>query len=277
MTTMPNTDTSPSETVVAPSDARQPALEAREVSVRYGSLLALNEFNFKAFAGQVTAVIGPNGSGKTTFLNALTGLVPYKGNVLVKGQDMTGATPPKMYNAGVSRTFQNLDLIDDLTVEANVALGGSSTVRATIIEAVFSLPRARRERRERAASADAALALLSLEPIKLAKTKILPYGLRRRAEVARAIASHPTTLLLDEPTAGMGPHESEEFGMLLLHLATQLNMAVVIIEHDMSVVRSCAQEVYVLATGNTIGQGPPHEVLATEVVRNVYLGETGDN
>jgi branched-chain amino acid transport system ATP-binding protein len=274
MTTLPNTEAPLA--IPEPANGRTPVLEAKGVSVRYGSLLALNEFNFQAFSGQVTAVIGPNGSGKTTFLNALTGLVPYKGNVIVNGEDMTGATPPQMYRRGVARTFQNLDLIDDLTVEANVALGGSSTVTATVLESVLGAPRARRERRERAQSADAALALLSLEPIRLAKTKILPYGLRRRAEVARAIASGPKTLLLDEPTAGMGPSESEEFGMLLMHLANELKMGVVIIEHDMSVVRSCATEVYVLATGNMIAQGPPNEVLSSEVVRNVYLGETGD-
>jgi branched-chain amino acid transport system ATP-binding protein len=248
-------------------------IEAQDLSVRYGQMMALRSFGFEAPRGAVTAVIGPNGSGKTTFLNALTGLVPYTGSVRVDGAEATGSSPGSMYRMGVSRTFQNLDLIDDLTTRENIALGAASKSRASLAEALLCGPRSRRERCERAERAEEAMELLGIAHLGDAKPKSLPYGYRRRTEVARAVASKPKAILLDEPTAGMGPTESARFAELLLHLASVVGIAVIVIEHDMAVVRACVERVYVLATGSLIAQGHPTQVLDSQVVRQVYLGE----
>jgi branched-chain amino acid transport system ATP-binding protein len=244
------------------------------MTVRYGDLVALDVFDFEAPPGRVTSVIGPNGSGKTTFLNALSGAVPYeRGRVLIGGVDHTHATARAVHRAGVSRTFQNLDLIEELTVEDNIRLGAESSVRATLIESVLLAPRARRERRERGAATVHAMGLLDIGDIGDVRVSELSYGTRRRVEVARALAGRPDFLLLDEPTAGMGPNESAEFAALVLQLRAELGLTVVVIEHDMTVVRAVADHVYVLSAGRCIADGDPATVLDHDDVRRVYLGD----
>jgi ABC-type branched-subunit amino acid transport system ATPase component len=244
------------------------------MSVRYGTLTALADFDFVAGERSVTAVIGPNGSGKTTFLNALTGAVPYQtGRVSILGTYLEKATPGAMHRAGLSRTFQNLDLMDDLSVEDNVRLGAACDSRATLLEAAFGLPRSHKETRQRKANARAALEQLDIANLSRLAVSELSYGMRRRVEVARALASSPRILLLDEPTAGMGPNESAEFAALVLHLRDELGLTIVLIEHDMSVVRATAQQVYVLSAGRDIAHGIPSIVLDEPEVKRVYLGD----
>jgi branched-chain amino acid transport system ATP-binding protein len=250
------------------------AIEVTGMSVRYGTLTALADFDFVAAERSVTAVIGPNGSGKTTFLNALTGAVPYQtGRVSILGDYIEKATPAVMHRAGLSRTFQNLDLMDDLSVEDNVRLGAACDSRATLIEAALGLPRSHTETRQRKANARAALEQLDIANLSRLAVSELSYGMRRRVEVARALASSPRILLLDEPTAGMGPNESAEFAALVLHLRDELGLTVVLIEHDMSVVRATAQQVYVLSAGRDIAHGIPGIVLDEPEVKRVYLGD----
>jgi branched-chain amino acid transport system ATP-binding protein len=250
------------------------AIEVNGMSVRYGTLTALGDFDFVAPERTVTAVIGPNGSGKTTFLNALTGAVPYQtGRVTILGTPIERATPGVMHRMGLSRTFQNLDLMDDLSVEDNVKLGAACRSASSLIEAALALPRSFRETRERTASARAALAQLDISALGAVKVSELSYGMRRRVEVARALASSPKVLLLDEPTAGMGPNESAEFAALVLHLRDELGLTVVLIEHDMSVVRATAEQVYVLSAGRDIANGPAAAVLDQAEVKRVYLGD----
>jgi branched-chain amino acid transport system ATP-binding protein len=250
------------------------AIEVTGMSVRYGALTALADFDFIAAERSVTAVIGPNGSGKTTFLNALTGAVPfYTGRVSVLGQRIEKATPGNMHRAGLSRTFQNLDLMDDLSVQDNVRLGAASESRASLVEAAFALPRSFNETRQRRANARGALEQLGIANLSNLMVSELSYGMRRRVEVARALASSPKVLLLDEPTAGMGPNESAEFAALVLHLRDELGLTIVLIEHDMSVVRAVAQQVYVLSAGRDIAHGLPSVVLDEGEVKRVYLGD----
>jgi branched-chain amino acid transport system ATP-binding protein len=250
------------------------AIEVTGMSVRYGALTALADFDFIAAERSITAVIGPNGSGKTTFLNALTGAVPfYTGRVSVLGKSIERATPGNMHRAGLSRTFQNLDLMDDLSVEDNVRLGAASTSRASLIEAAFAFPRTFKETRQRKANARAALEQLDIARLSKNTVSELSYGMRRRVEVARALASSPKVLLLDEPTAGMGPNESAEFAALVLHLRDELGLTIVLIEHDMSVVRATAEQVYVLSAGRDIGHGTPAVILDEPEVKRVYLGD----
>jgi branched-chain amino acid transport system ATP-binding protein len=250
------------------------AIEVTGMSVRYGALTALADFDLVAAERSITAVIGPNGSGKTTFLNALTGAVPYyTGRVSVLGRPIEKATPGNMHRAGLSRTFQNLDLMDDLSVEDNVRLGAATDSKATLIEAAFALPRTFKETRQRKANARAALEQLDIAPLAKLSVSELSYGMRRRVEVARALASSPKILLLDEPTAGMGPNESAEFAALVLHLRDELSLTVVLIEHDMSVVRATADQVYVLSAGRDIAHGTPRVILDEAEVKRVYLGD----
>ena len=244
------------------------------MSVRYGTLTALADFDFVAEERSVTAVIGPNGSGKTTFLNALTGAVPYQtGRVSILGTYVEKATPGVMHRAGLSRTFQNLDLMDDLSVEDNVRLGAASDSKATLIEAGLGLPRSFKETRQRKANARAALEQLEIVHLSKLQVSELSYGMRRRVEVARALASTPRILLLDEPTAGMGPNESADFAALVRHLRDELGLTIVLIEHDMTVVRATAQQVYVLSAGRDIAHGIPTVVLDEPEVKRVYLGD----
>lgn len=256
------------------TQAEPPALSAAGITVRYGNVVALKEFTFEAHRSKITAVIGPNGSGKTTFLNAITGAVPADSGVItVGGERVAKITPGAMHGMGVSRTFQNLDLIDDLTVEANVRLGAASRTRASLLEALVGAPRSRRENKERTASAQTAIKTLGLSALASRRTSELSYGMRRRVEVARALASSPRVLLLDEPTAGMGPRESLQFSDLVRHLAQELDVTMVIIEHDMAVVRAVCDVVYVLSTGTLVDKGRPAEVLANPEVRRIYLGD----
>jgi branched-chain amino acid transport system ATP-binding protein len=178
-----------------------------------------------------------------------------------------------MHRVGLSRTFQNLDLMDDLNVEDNVRLGAACTSRASLFEAAFALPRTFKETRQRKANARAALEQLDIANLSKLTVSELSYGMRRRVEVARALASSPKVLLLDEPTAGMGPNESAEFAALVLHLRDELGLTVVLIEHDMSVVRATAEKVYVLSAGRDIAHGVPSSVLGEPEVKRVYLGD----
>jgi branched-chain amino acid transport system ATP-binding protein len=255
------------------------AVHVEGMNVSYGSMAnALSDFTFTAFEGQVTAVIGPNGSGKTTFLNALTGAVPFaSGTVQLFGQTIVRVTPKSMNACGVSRTFQNLSLIDDLNVDKNVRLGATAETSATLLESLVTAPRARREWRARGEAAAAAMARLGIIDIRDVITAELSYGYRRRVEIARALASSPRVLLLDEPTAGMGPNESSEFAELILSLAQENGLAIVVIEHDMSVVRHAADSVYVLSAGRLVASGPADEVLANPEVKRIYLGDFGSH
>jgi branched-chain amino acid transport system ATP-binding protein len=254
-----------------------PVLEVRGLTVRYGSATALSNFSFAVTAGQVTAIIGPNGSGKTTCLNALTGVVSFaSGEILVRGQAIRKITPRRMFQLGVTRTFQNLDLIDELSVADNIGVGARVRTNATFVEATLGAPRARMERKQRQEAARAAAARVGVSDYLGTGVADLAYGIRRRAEVARAIASSPAVLLLDEPTAGMGPTESADFALLITQLAAERSMAIVIIEHDMRVVRQAADHVWVLGGGELIASGPPEQVLDEDVVVNTYLGVRGD-
>jgi branched-chain amino acid transport system ATP-binding protein len=259
--------------VDAPTElVRAPILEVSELRVSYGSFVGVDGVSFRCAPGSVTAIIGPNGSGKTSTLNALTGQVPARGSIILDGAEVSGSSPARMFELGVVRTFQNLDLIGERSARENVALGARSPCRATFLESLVWAPRMWKERRQCLSAADQALELLGLTDIGDLNADELPYGIRRRLEVARALIGSPKLLLLDEPTAGMGPAESRQFGDLLLSLARSLDLATLVIEHDMAVVRAVVDYVYVLDRGSVIAEGRPSVVLQSDDVRRVYLG-----
>jgi branched-chain amino acid transport system ATP-binding protein len=262
-----------SETVLEPRTvASDTVLEARGVTKVFGGLVAVNDVDFTVPRGGIVSLIGPNGAGKTTFFNCLTGLYkPTTGSVSFEGQDLTGKRPDQITDAGIARTFQNIKLFKTMTALENVQVGMHARLRSRIVGMVVRTPFVRREERESRERARELLQFVGLKrPDELARN--LPYGDQRRLEIARALASNPRLLLLDEPTAGMNAQESEELRALMEKLRTEQDIAVLLIEHDMKVVMNVSDHITVLDHGERIAAGSPKEVREDPRVVEAYLG-----
>jgi branched-chain amino acid transport system ATP-binding protein len=247
-------------------------LEASNVSKIFGGLVAVNDVSFTVPRNGIVSLIGPNGAGKTTFFNCMTGLYrPTTGRVVFAGRDITAKRPDIVTRAGVARTFQNIKLFRTMTAIENVQVGMHSTLRSRLTGMVFHTPFNRREEKE---AHDKARELLRFVGLKrhneLAMN--LPYGDQRRLEIARALGSDPQLLLLDEPTAGMNPQESEELRKLMETLRSERGVSVLLIEHDMKVVMNVSDRITVLDHGEKIAEGSPQEVRTNPRVVEAYLG-----
>jgi len=244
------------------------------VTVRFGGVLALDGVNFKAAKGNVTSIIGPNGAGKTTLLNAITGMVPVtEGAIGFSGGDMTDLPPHRRGQAGVVRTFQNLEVFSNMTVLENVMTGCHRHVNYSVLDCLFKTPRYRREERACEALAMGRLEFVDLADLAQAPSGDLAFGQQRALELARALASDPELLLLDEPAAGLNMKETKALGALIGRIRAELGVTVVLVEHDMDLVMNISDEIMVLNYGKDLAVGTPLEIQKNPEVVRAYLGE----
>jgi branched-chain amino acid transport system ATP-binding protein len=248
-------------------------LRTENVTMKFGGVTAVRDFNLELNKGEIVALIGPNGAGKTTAFNMITGVyTPTVGKIYYNDKEITGIRPDQITKQGIARTFQNIRLFKDLSVLDNVLIANHLHLNSGVFGSVFKLPKYRKEEKKMIEKSLALLEKVGLADLKNEKSTSLPYGKQRRLEIARALATNPEILLLDEPAAGMNPKETEDLTKFIKDIRDEFDLTIFMIEHHMQVVMGISKRIYVFDYGTTIAKGSPYEIQNNQRVIEAYLG-----
>jgi branched-chain amino acid transport system ATP-binding protein len=252
-------------------------LQVQKLSIEFGGLKAVTDFNLNLENGELAGLIGPNGAGKTTVFNMLTGVyMPTSGSIGLGGKSLLGMTPHNITRHGIARTFQNIRLFKEMTVLENVLISYHSRIGYSFLSGMLHLPVYRQKETEMRLNALDLLSIFHIDGKQDELAKNLPYGEQRKLEIVRALATQPTVLLLDEPAAGMNPQETRDLMKLIRFIRDKFKLTILLIEHDMSLVMGICERILVLDYGQTIATGTPDQISKNPMVIKAYLGEEAE-
>ena len=265
----------PSHSIIPERDVNMtPILECSHLGIDFGGLTAVNEFNITVGRTEIAGLIGPNGAGKTTVFNLLTKVYqPTRGTILLDGLDTHGKTPAQINRMGIARTFQNIRLFNNLSVEDNVKIGLHNQEKYSMFSGILRLPKYWRQEKAAHERALELLSIFDMQDLANHQAGSLPYGAQRRLEIVRALATNPSLLLLDEPAAGMNPSETAELMENIVKIRDTFQIAIMLIEHDMSLVMGICEGICVLNFGQIIAKGTAEEIQSDPTVIEAYLGK----
>jgi len=251
-----------------------PVLDVRNLGIDFGGLTAVDSFNVTLGPTEICGLIGPNGAGKTTIFNLLTSVYqPTRGSILINGIDTKGMTTSKVTKLGIARTFQNIRLFGEMTALDNVKVGMHNQIKCSFLSSILRLPSYYKSEKKANEKAMELLAFMGLEDVANVKAGSLPYGVQRRLEIVRALATNPSIILLDEPAAGMNPSETTELMHQIRRIRDTFHIAIFLIEHDMNLVMNVCETIAVVNYGRIIAKGTPEEIRANPAVIEAYLGK----